>query len=260
MDYKKIRKVAHLSKADMHIHSNYSDGKPTIAEILDYVESNTDLDVIAISDHDTIDGALEAQEIAKTREFRFEIVVGEEISTTKGHILALFLKTAVKPNMGVKETLVEIHQQKGIAIAPHPFEHTRMKNPNMAVMNGIGLKELIASTKHLDAVEIANGTPTLDDENLRAKLVNSTILFCGETGSSDAHILDAIGKGYTLFEGKSSHDLKKALLSHQTKAMVSRWTFFGLLKYLFFFVPIGFRLAFYTLTHGLAKKEPNIKF
>jgi hypothetical protein len=223
---------------------------------LDYVEKETDLDIIAISDHDTIEGALEAKEIAKTKKLRFEIVVGEEVSTKKGHILALYLHTAIKPGMGVKETLDEIHRQHGIAIASHPFGYTRLKNPNMPVMNGIGLKSLVASKKSLDAVETVNGTPTFFDENVKAKFINLTVLFCGETGSSDAHILEAIGKGYTLFEGKNSHDLKKALRLHQAKAMSSRWTIIALFKYLFFFIPIGLRLAFYTLLHGRAKKEP----
>ncbi|MCL5410499.1 MAG: CehA/McbA family metallohydrolase [Patescibacteria group bacterium] len=256
MDYKKIRRAANLSKADLHIHSNYSDGKPTIEEILDYVDKETDLDIIAISDHDTIEGALEAQKIAKERKLGFEIVVGEEVSTTKGHILALYLNSVIKPGMSVKKTLDQIHKQGGIAIAPHPFEHTRLRNPNMAVMNGIGLKSLVQAKKDLDTIEIVNGTPTLSDENIKAKLVNSTVLLCGETGSSDAHILDAIGKGYTLFEGKSSTDLKKALESHQTRAMSSRWTVMALLKYLYFFIPIGLRLAVYTLFRGRAKKEP----
>ena len=46
-----------ISKADVHIHSNFSDGAPGITEILDYVEDKTNLDVIAITDHDTIEGA-----------------------------------------------------------------------------------------------------------------------------------------------------------------------------------------------------------
>lgn len=242
----------------MHIHSNYSDGRATIAEILDYVEKETDLDIIAISDHDTTEGALEAQRIAKEKNLGFEVIIGEEVSTKDGHILALFLEEKIAPHMSVKKTIAEIHRQNGIAIAPHPFQHTRLKNPKMTVMNGIGLKNLVASKNTLDAVETVNGTPTLSDENIKAKFINATILFCGETGSSDAHILEAIGKGYTLFEGKTAKDLKKDLRLHQTKAMSRRWTPLALFKYLFFFIPIGLRLAFYTLLNGRAKKEPTL--
>ena len=84
----------HLGKADLHIHSNCSDGKPSIEEILEYVEHKTDLDVIAITDHDTIDGALLAQELMKRKKYRFEVIIGEEISTKRGHIIGLFLKKA----------------------------------------------------------------------------------------------------------------------------------------------------------------------
>lgn len=250
MDSKTIRKIVHLSKADLHIHSNYSDGRPTIEQILNYVETETDLDVIGITDHDVIKGAEEATNIAKTKKFHFDVVIGEEVTTKEGHILALYIKEAIKPGMSAEKTLAEIHRQGGVGIAPHPFQHSRMKHPNKAVMNGIGLTTLLKIKKHLDAVEIVNATPTLTNENIKAGFFNKTLLLRGETGSSDAHILDAIGKGYTLFEGKSAHDLKKALLLDQTKAASSRWAVFALLKYLFFFIPIGLRLAFYTVFHG----------
>ena len=65
----RIETWAHLGKADFHIHSNFSDGKPTPAEILDYIEEFTDLNVIAITDHDTIDGALEAERLMKLKKY-----------------------------------------------------------------------------------------------------------------------------------------------------------------------------------------------
>lgn len=60
-------KTAELGKADLHIHSNYSDGKNSIEEILEFVETKTDLDVIAITDHNTIEGALLARQVAKDK-------------------------------------------------------------------------------------------------------------------------------------------------------------------------------------------------
>lgn len=255
MDYKILRQAGNLSKADLHIHSNYSDGRPKISEILDYVESKTDLSVIAISDHNTIEGALEALKIAKGKKLSFEIIVGEEVSTLKGHILALYIKDVIPAGLSVERTLAEIHRQDGIVIAPHPFEHTRWKKPGMEIMNGIGLKSLYESRNNLDAIESVNSTPTLSDENIKAKVANSTVLFLAETGASDAHIVEAIGKGYTVFEGKSALDLKNAIYHHQTQAMSSRWTLLALLKYLYFFIPIGLRMVFYTLLHSRRKKN-----
>ena len=89
--FKKIENLAGLGKADYHIHSNFSDGKPSVEEILDWVENQTDLDLIAITDHDTVDGAMLAKQIMNEKSFRFSLIIGEEISTKSGHIIGLFL-------------------------------------------------------------------------------------------------------------------------------------------------------------------------
>lgn len=246
-----------LGKADIHIHSNYSDAKNSIEIILEYVENKTDLDVIAICDHDTIDGAVEAQLIAKRRGFRFEVIVGEEISTRQGHIVGLFLKEAIPHGLSAPETLKLIKNQNGVTVAPHPFFHTRLRSRNRPIMDGVGFITLIRDKADIDAIEIINAslniTPT--KENLRARFLNDTLLFKAEVGASDAHILDAIGKGYTIFEGKTAADLKVALENGQTRAMSQKWTLMSLIRYGFFFLPIGLRVFFYTLVRGRRKKR-----
>lgn len=255
---KKIEEVAHLGKADLHIHSNHSDGRPTILEILDYVEERTDLDVIAITDHDTISGALEAVELMKKKKYRFEIIIGEEITSKEGHILGLFLKEPIKPNLEAHTVLRKIKEQGGLAIAAHPFQHYRLRNPDMATMDGVGALTLIKNNKMLNGIEIVNATPTLGEENLRASILNKTLLFRSETGSSDAHIVEAIGKGYTLFEGKNSAHLLFALQHHQTQAVYGAWTLMALLKYLFFFIPKGIRMGVFTLINGRPEKRTDL--
>lgn len=244
-----------LSKADLHIHSNHSDGRPGIAEILEYVEKETDLDIIAITDHDTIDGALEAKKIMDEKNYRFDLIVGEEISTEEGHILGLFLKEAIPAKIGLKEALAEIKKQGGLAIVPHPFQVTRMNNGKNVTMDGIGAKNVIKYKRMIEGVEVINATPTLGAENIEASVLNSTIIFQAEIGDSDAHILEAIGKAYTVFEGKTAHDLRKAIEKNQTKAVHDKWSIFALAKYLFFFIPIGFRMLWYTLIHGIVRPK-----
>jgi len=255
---KKIEDFKHLGKADLHIHSNYSDGRPTVQEIFDYVEKHTDLDVIAITDHDTVQGAIEAQELIKNKKYRFEVIFGEEISSKEGHILGLFIKEKIDSGMSAHLTIKEIREQGGIAIAAHPFEHLRYREPDGLTMDGVGVMTLLKEKKNFHAIEIVNATPTLGEENLRAAFVNRTLLLRGETGSSDAHIVEAIGKGYTLFEGKTAEDLRGALVRHQTQAMYDKWTFLGLFKYLFFFIPIGFRMFLFSLLHGRSEKKVDI--
>lgn len=256
---KKIEDLAHLGKADLHIHSNHSDGRPTVQEILDYVEENTDLDVIAITDHDTMDGAFEAVELMKAKKYRFELVLGEEVTSRDGHILSLFLKEPIKPGYSAHDTIQRVHEQGGVAIAAHPFETMRMRLPDHLTMDGVGLMTLLKEKEHWNAIEVVNATPTLGEENYKAEFINRTVLLKAETGSSDAHIVEAIGKGYTLFEGKTATELRHALAHHQTQAMNDKWTFFALFRYLFFFIPIGLRMLFYTMFHGRQAKKPDFE-
>ncbi len=255
----KISDISHvdLGHADIHIHSNYSDGQPSVGQILDYVQKETDLNVIAICDHNTIEGAKEAEKLIKQKKYRFEAVIGQEISTRQGHILGLFLKEKIRSDLSTRETLKEIKKQGGIAIAPHPFYHTRMKDKNI-IMDGVGFVTLIRDIGLIAGIEVINGTPTLKKENLRARFLNDALLFKAEVGGSDAHILKAIGMAYTLFEGKTADDLRNALEFGQTRAMMNRWGFMALMRYLFFFLPRGLRIMVYTLLHGRRKKRPQI--
>ena len=244
---KQLEDYMRVGKADLHIHSNFSDGKPSIDEILEYVQDKTDLDVIAITDHDTIEGAVYAKEVHRRGDYRFDLIVGEEVSSIEGHIIGLFLHHPIKPGLSAAETIDKIKEQGGLSIAVHPFYHTKLLNTKMVVMNGIGVKCIFQNHHHLDAIEIVNATPTLADENLGAAIMNRAMLYRAETGSSDAHILEAIGRAYTAFEGKTSEDLLKTIKERQSQAIYAGWTFLSLLKYLWFFVPIGFRLLWFNL-------------
>ena len=82
------------SKADLHMHTTYSDGVATVPEILEHVATHTDLKVIAITDHDRIDGALHASRLASS--FGIEVIIGEEISTIDGHLIALFIDRPIQ--------------------------------------------------------------------------------------------------------------------------------------------------------------------
>src|SRR4030042_2383291 len=134
----KIEDLQHLGKADYHIHTRYSDGKPTPQEVLDYVENHTDLAVIAITDHDTLEGALGAQKLMKGKNYRFELIIGEEMTSKDGHIIGLFLKERVEPGLSAEETVAAIKKQGGIVIAAHPFERTDWNNQTRPMMNGVG--------------------------------------------------------------------------------------------------------------------------
>ena len=108
-------------KADMHLHTLYSDGTVAVDALLQHIEAQTDLDLVAITDHERLDGALRAREIHAAGDFHFDLVVGEEITTRRGHVLALFIEERIPALRPLPETLERIHDQGGLAIAAHPL-------------------------------------------------------------------------------------------------------------------------------------------
>src|SRR5204862_6235492 len=84
-------------RADLHLHTCFSDGWPTPTDVLEHARQSTRLDVIAITDHDTIQGALRAADLAAGLRDAPEVIVGEEVSSREGPIVGLFLTTRVRP-------------------------------------------------------------------------------------------------------------------------------------------------------------------
>ena len=84
-------------RADLHMHTTSSDGWPTPQELVGHAR-RAGLDVVAVTDHDTIEGALRAADHA-ARWSRFHVIVGEEISSRNGHIVGLFLERRIRPGM-----------------------------------------------------------------------------------------------------------------------------------------------------------------
>lgn len=226
-------------KADVHIHTTASDGGASPKAVLEYIEHETDLDVVAITDHDTLAGAQEAKRNHDAGKYRFDLVMGAEITSTAGHILGLFLTEEIPKELSPRETIQRIHDQGGIAIAAHPLLILKYIDPDMLTADGVGIDVLM--NEGFDAVEIVNGGPTMKNVNARARLLNRSLLFRAETGSSDAHILEAIGKGYTLFPGKSADDFRRAVAQKTTEAVSSRYHVLELLKYLKLFLKIKVR-------------------
>ncbi|MBI2857692.1 MAG: PHP domain-containing protein, partial [Chloroflexi bacterium] len=114
--------------AELHLHTDASDGIAGAAEMLDYVDQKTVLNVVAITDHDTVRGAREALELAAKRSYSFEIVSGVEISTNAGHLIGLFVDATVPYDEARPLTyyVKTLHSLGGLCIVPHPM--SRQKN------------------------------------------------------------------------------------------------------------------------------------
>src|SRR4051794_16191097 len=101
-------------KADIHMHTTYSDGNNTVDEVLEFVAQQCDFKLLAITDHDTIAGAIKARNLAPY--YGLEVIIGEEVSTREGHLLALFIEQELPAGQPAATTIAAIHAQGGICI------------------------------------------------------------------------------------------------------------------------------------------------
>jgi predicted metal-dependent phosphoesterase TrpH len=190
-----------ISKADLHMHTTASDGTATVPELLEHVAQDTDLRVIAITDHDSIAGAKEARRLA--RQFGIDVIMGEEVSTADGHLLALFIETLVPPHRPAAETIAAIHTQGGLAIAAHPFDRS---------VPSLGRFGLQHDGWDFDAIEGFNAGVIWSQRGCNdAAQQAAATLGLPAVGGSDAHTLATVGLGYTPFPGTSADDLYRAV-------------------------------------------------
>ncbi|MCE9646628.1 MAG: PHP domain-containing protein [Chloroflexi bacterium] len=215
-----------MGLADLHLHTIYSyDGTASLAAVLNRARQ-LGLDVIAITDHDEIAGALKAGEIASG--YGVEVIPGIEITTADGDLLALFITEKVDPGLSLVETVLKVRELGGVCIAPHPMA------------GGMGMKSLSARTilkalrvpevaETLIGIETYNGTSIDRISNHYAGILAGR-LSISRTGSSDAHIVDTIGFGATQFEGHSAADLLAALKNKTTRVCKQKeWSAFRVL-------------------------------
>jgi predicted metal-dependent phosphoesterase TrpH len=215
--------------ADLHMHTIYSyDGTASVPAVL-HKAKEAGLDVIAITDHDVIRGALLAEQLAPG--YEIQVIPGVEITTAEGDLLALGIHTLVQAGLSLVETLVQVGALGGICIAPHPMA------------GGMGMKSLkfhsvITALKHPEAGRVLRGIEVLNATALdrhSSVFAQELAHFTGlaRTGSSDAHVLDAIGLGVTEFSGRTVDDLVMALKNGTTTVrkrdswssvkIISRW-------------------------------------
>ncbi len=206
-------------KADMHIHSIASDGTASAAEILEYVENYTDLDLMAIADHERIEAAVECQRLARERGSRVQVVVAEEVTTRSGHLLGVFLQARLKRGLRLETTVAEIHEQGGLAIVPHPFSAFTLGMRKHAILRVHLSKDPLV---YWDALEGYN--PSTAGRYGRAATARiGAELGLPLVGNSDAHTLDTIGDGHTLFAGTTAEDYRRAVLAGSTGGSCITW-------------------------------------
>jgi hypothetical protein len=199
-------------RADLHVHTMASDGVCGVEEILEHVVEHTLLDVVAIADHERVDAAHAARAMARERDLPVEVVIGEEVSTRGGHLLALFIEEPIPPLRSLRESIALVHEQGGLAIPAHPLF------PYPMCAQGWMLRGLLASPDprvRPDGVEAFN--PTTFGRPVHRRVV----AFAAEhglavVGNSDAHQAADVGRGWTTFHGRTAEDVRAAILEHRS--------------------------------------------
>jgi predicted metal-dependent phosphoesterase TrpH len=210
-----------LGRADMHIHSLYSDGTASVADILDHVERRTDLDVIAITDHERIDGALRAAELHAAGDYSYDLVIGEEITTRRGHVLALFIGERIPALRPLDETLQAVHEQGGIAIAAHPMAPVPLSVGKRSLQQ---VRDHEHEHVYFDALELFNPSHAGRMRQAARMELNARELGLPGVGNSDAHVLSGIGTGSTLFPGHTALVYRDAVLAGTVSPQGTHWS------------------------------------
>ena len=204
--------VERTGRADLHIHTVASDGTASVTAVLERAV-DLGLDVIAITDHERTDAAVAGRAIAQDLGLPLAVIVGEEVTTLGGHLLALGLTTPVKSYRSMRTTIAEIHDQGGLAIPAHPL----VPYPLCAQARTLrGLLDAGDPAVAPDALETFNPT------SLGRPRHQTVVRFAADhglaqVGNSDAHALDAVGIGWTSFPGRTEADLRAAIAAGTTR-------------------------------------------
>jgi predicted metal-dependent phosphoesterase TrpH len=199
-----------LGSADVHLHSLASDGLMAPEALVDHAEYLAGLDVIAITDHDELGAAFVARDYAARRGYRVQVVIGVEVTTRDGHLLALFVEdrpAALRPAL---ETAEWVRARGGLCVAAHPFSRWTHSLGSRALrpLAGAGL---------LAGVEVLNASPAGRPSRalaLRFAAANGI----ASLGGSDAHMLSVVGLARTRFPGHGADGLRRAIEARTTCA------------------------------------------
>lgn len=166
--------------ADLHMHTSYSGDCATTPQELLAACEESGLEAIAITDHNTIAGALE---VAKLAPEELHVIVGEEIKTREGEIIGLYLTNEIPRGLSAEETITEIRKQGGLVYVPHPFDPMHL-TPTY---------ELLArNAADIDIIEVYNPRITFTSFNEKAKRLARKYDIPGGAGS-DCHVIQGVG-------------------------------------------------------------------
>ncbi len=176
------RRAGHV-RVDMHSHTMWSGDSTTTPDELLAAVVASGIDVLFVTDHNAIKGAVELEAMLPCR-----VIVGEELKTHAGEIIGLFLTERVPIGVQPAEAARQIRDQGGLVYIPHPFDPMR-RNLEEGAMRGL------ADAGMIDAIEVLNAKTSLRSLNAHAARFAAEYVLPGGAGS-DAHVPLALGAAY----------------------------------------------------------------
>lgn len=171
-------------KADLHVHSRYShDSTASLQSIVNRC-IKTGIQCLALTDHNTAEGAL----ILKG-ETPLRIIVGEEVKSTEGDIIGLFLQESIPRDLTPQQTVREIKSQGGLVMVPHPFDRVRP--------SALGLEAFQSIAHDVDILETFNARNLFNADNEQADEIAREYRIV-RAAASDGHTSAELGRTYNL--------------------------------------------------------------
>jgi len=169
-----------LLKADLHTHTYFSPDSLTSPE--KYVQTclQRGINCVAVTDHNDIGGALAVEKLAS-----FRVIIGEEVESSEGEIMGLFLQEKVPAELSPEETVRRIKEQGGLVCIPHPFDRFRGEHLAEAA--------LMRVLPQVDIIEALNSRTILRRDNERAARFAQEHGLAMSAGS-DAHSTRELGR------------------------------------------------------------------
>ncbi|HEX8993109.1 MAG TPA: PHP domain-containing protein [Anaerolineales bacterium] len=197
-----------MLRTEFHCHTVYSkDSLTPPARLVDACRRKG-IDRVIVTDHNAIGGAREAQALDPER-----VIIGEEIMTTRGEILAAFVREEVPPGLSPHETIARLRAQGAFISVSHPFDEMRA--------GGWAKPDLLEITPLVDAIEVFNSRCILPEFNRQAREFAEQHALAGTVGS-DAHATFELGRSVLLLEPFTDADqLRKVIRTAISKTRAS---------------------------------------
>ncbi|MCW4017651.1 MAG: PHP domain-containing protein [Candidatus Bathyarchaeota archaeon] len=174
-------------KADLHVHTTYSNDSLITPKELVYYAKQKGLNAVAVTDHNTLEGAWKIARDTKD----FLVLPGMEVSSADGHIVALNIKELIPRGLSAEETVERIHSQGGVAVACHPY----------AFLKGC-LNDKVSGS--FDAIEIINARAFPFGRNVRKAEAAAKRYSLSRVAGTDSHYGRQIGTAYTIIQAQEA--------------------------------------------------------